>query len=84
MQFPETSCLTNNYNVCMFPADVPAPVILWETLQLDFEMLLNGLINSFQMSATNVGFIATDNLTFWLPDFWENIAFITPDTKNLG
>ena len=68
----------------MFTLDVPAPVILWEPLHIDLELLRNGFINSFQMSATNVGFIATDNLTFWLCDYWENVAFITPNTKNLG
>lgn len=75
--------LTNNYNL-YFPTDVPAPVILWDPLYLDLDMLRNGLIDSFIMSATNVGFIATDNLRFWMPDYWENVAFITPDTMNLG
>ena len=68
----------------MFPLDVPAPVIIWEPLYIDLELLRNGFINSFQMSATNAGFIAVDNLTFWLCDYWENVAFITPDTKNIG
>ena len=68
----------------MIPADVPKPVILWEPLHLDFEMLRSGHIDSFHMSATNVGLIAAENLTFWLPAFWENVAFITPKRKNLG
>lgn len=75
---------TYNFDVCVNPADVPKPVILWEPLYLDLELLRLGFIDSFQMSATNVGFIATENLRFWLPDFWGNVAFITPDKTNLG
>ncbi|KAL3790397.1 hypothetical protein ACHAW5_008354 [Stephanodiscus triporus] len=67
-----------------FTTHVPKPVILWEPLHLDFESLRSGHIDSFDMSATNVGLIAVENLTFWLPAFWENVAFITPKTKNLG
>lgn len=51
---------------------------------MDLERLRLGFIDSFQMSATNVGLIATENLTFWLPDYWENVAFITPEKTNLG
>jgi hypothetical protein len=83
MQFPFNVCLTNSFVICMIPADVPKPVILWEPLHLDFEPLRFGQIDSFHMSATNIGLIAAENLTFWLPAFWENVAFITPKTKNL-
>ncbi len=84
MSIHVTSCLPNNDIVCMTIVAVPKPVILWEPLLLDLESLRNGFIDSFHMSATNVGFIATDNLTFWFPDFWENVAFITPEMNNLG
>lgn len=63
---------------------MPKPVILWDPLYLDWEALRSGLIDSFQLTATNVGLIAVDNLQWKVPPFWENYAFITTDDKNLG
>jgi hypothetical protein len=59
--------------------DVPKPVIIWDPVHLDWESLRSGLIDSFQLTATNVGLIAADNLTFTVPYYWENVAFIVPE-----
>lgn len=59
-------------------------MILWEPLYLDWDAIYSNQIDSFQMTATNVGQIASDNLTFYVPDHWGDTAFMTPKENNLG
>ena len=43
--------ISNSYHKLQL--DVPAPVIDWEPKALDYDLLMSGLIYSFEMSATN-------------------------------
>jgi hypothetical protein len=60
------------------------PVILWNPLYLDWDAINSNLIDSIQLTATNKGLIASDNLTFTLPNYWHNTAFIAAEKRNLG
>ena len=51
---------------------------------LDWDAIDSGLIESFQMSATNEGFIATDDLTWSIPSFWGRWAFLPHGEFNVG
>lgn len=55
-----------------------------DPLYLNWDEINSNLIDSIQFSATNKGLIATDNLTFSIPTYWRNTAFIAPEEKNLG
>lgn len=51
---------------------------------MDWNAINLNLIDSIQFSATNKGLIATDNLTFSIPEVWRDTAFIAPKERNLG
>lgn len=68
----------------LFNTEVPAPIIIWDPVYLDWEKINSNLIDEIQFSATNKGFIATDNLTWSIPDVWRDTAFIAPKERNLG
>ena len=67
-----------------FKTNVPKPVILWSPRVLNWDDIDSGLIESFQMSAENVGFIATDDLTWSVPSHWRDKAFVPSGKVNVG
>lgn len=73
-----------NLSTIFFIVDVPMPVIIWDPMYLNWDDINSNLVDSFQLSATNKGLIATDNLTFSVPSYWRNTAFIAPKERNLG
>lgn len=51
---------------------------------MDWDAIDAGLIKSFQMSATNKGVIATDELTWSVPAYWRRWAFLPSGKVNVG
>jgi len=79
--------VTDTYEIVVettFTTQVPKPIVIWDPLYLDWDKIDANLIDSIQFTATNKGLIATDNLTYYIPPYWRNTAFIAPDETNLG
>jgi len=65
----------------IFKTNVPAPVIVWSPASVDWEAIRSGLVDEIQLTATNYGFIAVENVRVNFPTHWEDFQFILPEKQ---
>ena len=53
----------------------------WEPARPNWEGILGGRVNELQLTATNYGFIAAENVTLSWPKYYYNVEFILPDLE---
>lgn len=54
---------------------VPRPTVVWSPPRPDWEGILAGDVNEIQITATNYGQVAAENVTISWPRYWENVEF---------
>jgi len=64
-----------------FETFVPAPVVVWDPAYPDWGAISSGLIDEIQLTGTNHGFIAAENVTLRWPKYWRNVEFVIPNAK---
>ena len=60
---------------------VAKPVVVWDPVRPDWEGIRDGRLEEIQLTATNYGVIAAQNVTLSWPRYWENVEFIFPSIE---